>query len=116
LKDLGDKISGDKKKQVEDAIAAVREAIESQRHRRDEADLRRLAEQVPGSQRRPLQAQASAQAGPRRPDRNPGPEAQPQAALNKGAGRAARATWSTRSSKSSTKTRRNNKQFVGCSS
>src|SRR3989449_6744385 len=27
LKDLGDKISGDKKKQVEDAIAAVREAI-----------------------------------------------------------------------------------------
>ena len=27
LKELGDKISGDKKKQVEDAIAAVREAI-----------------------------------------------------------------------------------------
>ena len=37
LKELGDKISGDKKKQVEDAIAAVREAIEKQRHRRDEA-------------------------------------------------------------------------------
>ena len=48
LKELGDKIPDDKKKQVEDAIAAVREAIKQQRHRRDEADLRRSAEQIPG--------------------------------------------------------------------
>jgi hypothetical protein len=34
LKELGDKISGDKKKQVEDAIAAVREAINRKTPRR----------------------------------------------------------------------------------
>ena len=56
LKDLGDKISGDKKQQVEDAHQSGARSHQSQRHRGDEADLRRSAEQVPGSQRRTLQA------------------------------------------------------------
>ena len=71
LKDLGDKIPGEKKKPIEDAIAAVREALKGERHRRDQERLRRSAEQIPERQRGPLQAggrqraaQPAAQAGP----------------------------------------------------
>ena len=60
LKELGDKISGDKKKQVEDAIAAVRDAINRNDTDAIKRDLRRSAEQIPGHQRRALQASVSA--------------------------------------------------------
>ncbi len=80
---------------------------QSQRRRRNEADLRRVAEQVPGSQRRPLQASVS-----RRPVRvqdGPGTRSAPRGGAEEGAGRKrAKATLSMRSSKSWTTTRRNN--------
>ena len=44
------------KSEIEEAIKAVREALEGERHRRDEDGLRRPAKQIPGSQRRTLQA------------------------------------------------------------
>ena len=56
LKDLGDKVPADKRKPVEDAIAKVREALKANDTDAMKTDLRRLAEQVPGDQRRALQA------------------------------------------------------------
>ena len=55
LKDLGDKVPEDKKKSVEDAIPSRARSDQGERHRSDEEDLRGLAEQIPGNQRRPLQ-------------------------------------------------------------
>jgi molecular chaperone DnaK len=75
LKELGDKISGDKKKQVEDAIAAVRDAInrnDTDAIKRAYDDLQSKFQDISAE----LYKQASAQAGPR-PGPQPGPEAQP---------------------------------------
>src|SRR3954452_14941596 len=75
LKELGDKVPGDKKKQVEDAIAAVRDAInrnDADAMKRTYDDLQNKFQEVSAD----LYKQASAQSGPR-PGPQPGPEAQP---------------------------------------
>ncbi len=86
LKELGDKISGDKKKQVEDAIAAVRDAI----NRNDADAMKRTYDELQNKFQEvsaDLYKQASAQAGPRP---GPGPEAQPHGGAEEGAGPAKR--------------------------
>jgi len=86
LKELGDKISGDKKKQVEDAIAAVRDAI----NRNDADAMKRTYDELQNKFQEvsaDLYKQASAQAGPRP---GPGPEAQPGGGAEEGAGPAKR--------------------------
>ena len=88
LKELGDKISGDKKKQVEDAIAAVRDAInrnDTEAMKRTYDDLQNKFQEVSAD----LYKQASAQAGPR-PGPQPGPETQPRGGAEEGAGPAKR--------------------------
>src|SRR5437867_12664269 len=83
LKELGDKISGDKRKQVEDAIAAVRDAInrnDPDGMKRTYDDLQNKFQEVSAE----LYKQASAQAGPRP---GPGPEAQPRGGAEEGAGK-----------------------------
>jgi molecular chaperone DnaK len=83
LKELGDKISGDKKKQVEDAIAAVRDAInrnDTDAMKRTYDDLQNKFQEVSAE----LYKQASAQTGPRP---GPGPEAQPPGGAEEGAGK-----------------------------
>src|SRR4030095_3861817 len=83
LKELGDKISGDKKKLVEDAIAAVRDAInrnDTDAIKRAYDDLQSKFQDVSAE----LYKQASAQAGPR-PGPQPGPQAQPGAGAEEGA-------------------------------
>ena len=99
LKELGDKISGDKKKQVEDAIAAVREAIERNDTDAMKASLRRFAEQssrrsAPNfTNRRQLERA-------RRPDHNQARRRSRAVGLNKAPGLvAAMATLSTQSLK-----------------
>ena len=86
LKELGDKISGDKKKQVEDAIAAVRDAInrnDTDAMKRTYDDLQNKFQEVSAE----LYKQASAQAGPR-PGPQPGPRSATAAvAPNEGAGK-----------------------------
>src|SRR5881398_3003446 len=85
LKELGDKISGDKRKQVEDAIAAVREAINKNdvdAMKRTYYDLQNKFQEVSAE----LYKQASAQAGPR-PGPQAGPEAQPGGGAEEGAGK-----------------------------
>ena len=84
LKELGDKISGDKKKQVEDAIAAVRDAInrnDTDAIKRSYDDLQNKFQDISAE----LYKQASAQAGPR-PGPQPGPEAQPRPGAEEGSG------------------------------
>ncbi len=88
LTELGDKISGDKKKQVEDAIAAVRDAInrnDTDAIKRTYDDLQNKFQDVSAE----LYKQASAQAGPR-PGPQPGPETQPGGGAEEGAGPAKR--------------------------
>jgi molecular chaperone DnaK len=88
LKELGDKISGDKKKQVEDAIAAVRDAI----NRNDADAMKRTYDELQNKFQEvsaDLYKQASAQAGPP-PGAGPGPEAQPRGGAEEGAGPAKR--------------------------
>ncbi len=83
LQELGDKISGDKKKQVEDAIAAVRDAInrnDTDAMKRTYDDLQNKFQEISAD----LYKQASAQAGPR-PGPQPGPEAQPGGGAEEGA-------------------------------
>jgi molecular chaperone DnaK len=86
LKELGDKIPGDKKKQVEDAIAAVRDAInrnDTDAIKRAYDDLQSKFQDISAE----LYKQASAQAGPRPgPGPQPGPEAQPGGGAEEGAG------------------------------
>jgi molecular chaperone DnaK len=85
LKELGDKISGDKKKQVEDAITAVRDAInrnDTDAIKRGYDDLQNKFQDISAE----LYKQASAQAGPR-PGPQPGPEAQPRGGAEEGAGK-----------------------------
>ncbi len=88
LKELGDKISGDKKKQVEDAIAAVRDAInrnDADAMKRTYDDLQNKFQEVSAD----LYKQASAQAGAH-PGPQPGPEAQPRGGTEEGTGPAKR--------------------------
>src|SRR6185503_20582563 len=76
LKDLGDKISGDKKKQVEDAVAAVREAInrnDTDAMKRAYDDLQNKFQEVSAD----LYKQAAAGAGATS-DAGAGPQARPQ--------------------------------------
>ena len=79
-------ISGDKKKQIEDAIAAVRDAInrnDTDAIKRAYDDLQSKFQDISAE----LYKQASAQAGPR-PGPQPGPEAQPGGgAAEEGAGK-----------------------------
>jgi len=85
LKDLGDKISGDKKKQVEDAIAAVREAIEkndTEAMKRTYDDLQNKFQEVSAELYKQASAGAGGQAGPQQP----GPEAEPRPGAEQGAG------------------------------
>ena len=85
LKELGDKISGDKKKQVEDAIAAVRDAI----NRNDADAMKRTYDELQNKFQEisaDLYKQASAQAGPP-PGAGPRPEAQPRGGAEEGAGK-----------------------------
>jgi molecular chaperone DnaK len=85
LKELGDKISGDKKKQVEDAIAAVRDAInrnDVDAMKRTYDDLQNKFQEISAE----LYKQASTQAGPR-PGPQPGPEAQPGGGAEEGTGK-----------------------------
>ena len=82
MKELGDKISGDKRKQVEDAIAAVRDAI----NRNDADAMKRTYDELQNKFQEvsaDLYKQASAQAGPR-PGPQPGPEAQPRGGAEEG--------------------------------
>jgi molecular chaperone DnaK len=82
LKEIGDKISGDKKKQIEDAIAAVRDAInrnDVDAMKRTYDDLQNKFQEVSAE----LYKQASAQAGPQ-PGPQPGPEAQPRGGAEQG--------------------------------
>src|SRR5258708_5190459 len=84
LKELGDKISGDKKKQVEDAIAAVREAIEkndTEAMKRAYDDLQNKFQEVSAELYKQASAGAGAQAGPQ-----PGPEAESRRGAEQGAG------------------------------
>src|SRR5881398_2896175 len=89
LKELGDKIPGDKKKQVEDAIAAVRDAI----NRNDAEAMKRTYDELQNKFQEisaDLYKQASAQAGPPPGAAGPGPEAQPRGGAEEGAGPAKR--------------------------
>ena len=88
LKELGDKISGDKRKQVEDAIAAVRDAI----NRNDADAMKRTYDELQNKFQEvsaDLYKQASAQAGAH-PGPQPGPEAQPRGGTEEGTGPAKR--------------------------
>jgi molecular chaperone DnaK len=84
VKDLGDKISGDKKKQVEDAIAAVREAInknDTEAMKRTYDDLQNKFQEVSAELYKQASAGTGTQAGP-----EPGPETQPGRGAEQGAG------------------------------
>src|SRR4029078_1332423 len=84
LKELGDKISGDKKKQVEDAIAAVREAIEkndTEAMKRGYDDLQNKFQEISAELYKQASAGAGPQAGPQ-----PGPGTQPRRGAEQGAG------------------------------
>jgi molecular chaperone DnaK len=86
LKDLGDKISGDKKKQVEDAIAAVRDAInrdDTDAMKRAYDDLQNKFQEVSAELYKQASAQG-AQAGQAGPQ--PGPEAGVRPGAEQGAG------------------------------
>src|SRR6187455_2099180 len=83
LKEMGEKIPEDKKKEIEDAIAAVRDAInrnDVDAMKRTYDDLQNKFQEVSAD----LYKQASAQAGPR-PGPQPGPEAQPGGGAEEGA-------------------------------
>src|SRR2546428_10820738 len=87
LKELGDKVPADKRKPVEDAIAAVRDAI----NRNDTDAMKRTYDELQNKFHdisAELYKQASAQAGPR--PGPAGPEAQPRPGAEEGAGPAKR--------------------------
>src|ERR1700688_1083253 len=87
LKELGDKVPADKKKQVEDAIAAVREAIEkndTDAMKRTYDDLQNKFQEISAE----LYKQASAQSGAQAGGGQPGPETQSRpGAEQQGAGK-----------------------------
>src|ERR1700730_6222511 len=85
LKELGDKISGDKKKQLEDAIQAVRDAMrknDTHAIKRTYDDLQNRFQEVSAD----LYKQASAGAGGAGPGPQPGPEAGGRPGAEEGAG------------------------------
>src|SRR4030088_3434896 len=85
LKELGDKIPADKRKQVEDAIAAVREAInknDTDAMKRTHDDLQNKFQEVSAE----LYKQASAGQGAQGAGPEPGPEAQSRGGAEQGAG------------------------------
>src|SRR5205814_9594212 len=87
LKELGDKISGDKKKSVEDAIAAVRDAInrnDTDAMKRTYDDLQNKFQEISADLYKQASAQAApgGQAGPQ-----PGPEAGARPGAEEGAGK-----------------------------
>src|SRR5213595_210008 len=85
LKDLGEKVPEAKRKQVEDAIAAVREAIEkndTEAMKRAYDDLQNKLQEVSAELYKQASAGAGPQAGPQ-----PGPEAQPGGGAEEGAGK-----------------------------
>src|SRR4249919_3395334 len=78
LKDLGDKLPEDKRKQVEDAIKAVREAIEkndTDAMKKTYDDLQNKFQEVSADLYKQASASAGAQPGP---DMGAGPQARPQ--------------------------------------
>src|SRR4029079_8863990 len=78
LKELGDKIPADKRKSVEDAIKAVREAIEkndTDAMKRTYDDLQNKFQEVSADLYKQASASAGAQPGP---DMDAGPQARPQ--------------------------------------
>jgi molecular chaperone DnaK len=84
LKELGDKVPADKRKAVEDAIAAVREAInknDTDAMKRTYDDLQNKFQEVSAELYKQASAGTGAQAGPQ-----PGPEAQPRPGAEQGAG------------------------------
>jgi molecular chaperone DnaK len=86
LKDLGDKIPADKRKQVEDAIAAVREAI----NRNDTDAMKRTYDELQNkfqeiSAELYKQASAQAQPPPGSGEQGPGPQPGAQAGGRPGA-------------------------------
>src|SRR5256714_4207757 len=88
LKELGDKVSGDKKKQLEDAIKAVRDAIDqgdTDAIKRAYDDLQNKFQEVSADLYKQASASAGGQAGP---GPQPGPEAggRPGAEQEAGAG------------------------------
>ena len=110
LKDLGDKVPEDKRKQIEEAIKAVRDAIEendTDAMKRTYDDLQNKFQEVSAD----LYKQAAASAGPAPgPDAGGGP-APTLGRRTKVRGKT-RAMSSTPSSKSSTKTRRNSSRSI----
>jgi molecular chaperone DnaK len=85
LKELGDKVPADKKKAVEDAIVAVREAInknDTDAMKRAYDDLQNKFQDISAE----LYKHASAQAGPP-PGPQPGPEAGARPGAEQGAGK-----------------------------
>src|SRR6202048_1316952 len=85
LKELGDKIPVDKRKQVEDAIAAVREAInknDADAMKRTYDELQNKFQEISAD----VYKKASAGQGPP-PGAAPGPEAQPRGGAEEGAGK-----------------------------
>src|SRR6202790_3114106 len=85
LKELGEKIPADKRKQVEDAIAAVREAInknDTDAMKRTYDDLQNKFQEVSAE----LYKQASAGQGAQGAGPEPGPEAQSRVGAEQGAG------------------------------
>src|SRR5213596_4379872 len=84
LKELGDKISGDKKKQLEDAIKAVRDAIDkgdTDAIKRTYDDLQNKFQEVSAELYKQASAGAGPQAGPQ-----PGPETHARPGAEQGAG------------------------------
>jgi molecular chaperone DnaK len=85
LKELGDKVPADKRKELEDAIAAVRDAI----NRNDTDAMKRTYDELQNKFQEvsaELYKQASAQGQPGRGGPQPGPEAQPRPGAEEGAG------------------------------
>jgi molecular chaperone DnaK len=85
LKELGDKVPADKKKQVEDAIAAVREAInknDTDAMKRTYDELQNKFQEISAD----LYKQASAGQGAQAGGPQPGPEAQSRGGAEQGAG------------------------------
>jgi molecular chaperone DnaK len=85
LKELGDKVPADKRKPVEDAIAAVRDAInrnDTDAIKRAYDDLQNKFQDISAELYKQASAQAGPQAGPR-----PGPEAGTRPGAEEGAGK-----------------------------
>jgi molecular chaperone DnaK len=85
LKELGDKVSADKKKAVEDAIAAVREAInknDTDAMKRTYDELQNKFQDISAELYKQASAQAGPQAGPQ-----PGPETGARPGAEQGAGK-----------------------------